>query len=113
AGAKPPGESQHAACGAPRSRDPAGSPIVPPSGRSARPSSRRSCPRPRACAKPGAPKLPNRRRDGSPGRRERQVKTADGELLEVPAGWELLPPGDAALSRRVKSEGPAWSVKEK
>lgn len=57
--------------------------------------------------------MPNQTRDVSPGPRERQVKTADGELLEVPAGWELLPPGDAALSRRVKSEGPAWSVKEK
>ncbi|HTV18864.1 MAG TPA: DUF2293 domain-containing protein [Polyangiaceae bacterium] len=49
----------------------------------------------------------------SPGNRDRQVKTAEGELLEVPADWALLPPGDAALSRRVKSEGPAWSVKEK
>jgi len=41
------------------------------------------------------------------------VKTEHGELLDVPAGWVLLPPGDAALSRRVKSEGPAWCVKEK
>jgi hypothetical protein len=56
--------------------------------------------------------MPNQTRDVSPGNRERQVKTAEGELLEVPAGWALLPPGDAALSRRVKSEGPAWSVKE-
>jgi hypothetical protein len=57
--------------------------------------------------------MPNRTRDVSPGNSARQVKTAEGELLEVPAGWALLPPGDAALSRRVKSEGPAWSVKEK
>jgi hypothetical protein len=41
------------------------------------------------------------------------VKTEHGELLDVPAGWILLPPGDAALSRRVKSEGPCWCVKEK
>jgi hypothetical protein len=41
------------------------------------------------------------------------VKTAEGEVLHVPAGWSLLPPGDAALSRRVKSEGPCWCVKEK
>ena len=40
------------------------------------------------------------------------MKSAEGELLDVPQGWALLPPGDAALSRRVKSEGPAWSVKE-
>ena len=41
------------------------------------------------------------------------MKTEHGELLDVPPGWVLLPPGDAALSRRVKSEGPAWCVKEK
>lgn len=41
------------------------------------------------------------------------MKTEHGELLDVPVGWVLLPPGDAALSRRVKSEGPAWCVKEK
>jgi len=56
--------------------------------------------------------MPNRTRDVRPGNEERQVKTAEGELLAVPAGWALLPPGDAALSRRVKSEGPAWCVKE-
>jgi hypothetical protein len=41
------------------------------------------------------------------------VKTPEGETLEVPPGWVLLPPGDAALSRRVKTEGPCWCVKEK
>jgi len=49
----------------------------------------------------------------SPGERERQVRTAEGALLDVPADWVLLAPGDAALSRRVKSEGPCWCVKEK
>ena len=57
--------------------------------------------------------MPNQTRDVSPGGKERQVKTEHGELLDVPAGWVLLPPGDAALSRRVKSEGPSWCVKEK
>jgi hypothetical protein len=33
--------------------------------------------------------------------------------LDVPLGWSLLAPGDAALSRRVKTEGPSWTVKEK
>ena len=28
-------------------------------------------------------------------------------------GWELLPPGDAALTRRVKAGGPSWTVQEK
>jgi hypothetical protein len=31
------------------------------------------------------------------------VRTADGKVLTVPAGWVLLPPGDAALTRRVKA----------
>jgi hypothetical protein len=57
--------------------------------------------------------MPTRTRDVSPGSHERQVKTAEGELLVVPASWSLLPPGDAALSRRVKAEGPSWCVKEK
>jgi hypothetical protein len=37
---------------------------------------------------------------------------ADGVLLAVPDGWELLPPGDAALSRRIKADGPSWTVIE-
>jgi hypothetical protein len=57
--------------------------------------------------------MPTQTRDVSPGPHARQVKTAEGEILTVPSGWSLLPPGDAALSRRVKSEGPAWTVKEK
>ena len=40
------------------------------------------------------------------------VTSQEGELLEVPAGWALLPPGDAALSRRNKKDGPTWTVKE-
>jgi hypothetical protein len=49
----------------------------------------------------------------APGSSERLVRTADGQQLEVPAGWELLPPGDAALTRRVKAGGPTWTVQEK
>lgn len=30
----------------------------------------------------------------------------------VPDNWELLPPGDAALSRRIKEDGPTWTVVE-
>lgn len=56
--------------------------------------------------------MPNRTREVSPGPGQRQVKTVEGEILDVPPGWALLPPGDAALSRRVKSEGPSWTVKE-
>ncbi|MGC3966654.1 MAG: DUF2293 domain-containing protein [Pirellulales bacterium] len=49
----------------------------------------------------------------APGPSERVVRTADGRLLEVPAGWVLVPPGDAGLTRRVKSSGPAWTVQER
>jgi len=36
-----------------------------------------------------------------------------GVTLSVPCGWELLPPGDAGLTRRVKAAGPTWTVEEK
>ncbi len=41
------------------------------------------------------------------------VRTADGKVMAVPAGWALLPPGDAALTRRVKTAGEHWVVQEK
>ncbi len=40
------------------------------------------------------------------------VVSLEGEELRVPEGWALLPPGDAALSRRIKKDGPSWTVKE-
>lgn len=49
----------------------------------------------------------------SPGSSSGTVRTADGQVLTVPAGWELLPPGDATLTRRVKAAGPTWTVQEK
>lgn len=48
-----------------------------------------------------------------PGPRPNTVKTASGEVREVPAGWVLLPPGDPALTRRVKAAGPHWLVQVK
>jgi len=41
------------------------------------------------------------------------VRSADGKVVAVPAGWSLLPPGDAALTRRVKAAGEHWVVAEK
>ncbi len=38
----------------------------------------------------------------APGKSPNSVMRANGEVVEVPAGWELLPPGDALLTRRVK-----------
>ncbi|MDC0716281.1 DUF2293 domain-containing protein [Nannocystis bainbridge] len=37
----------------------------------------------------------------------------DGRRLSPPPGWTCLPPGDAALTRRVKLAGPSWAVVEK
>lgn len=47
-----------------------------------------------------------------PGPSPRTVKAADGRILSVPADWELLPPGDPGLTRRVKAAGPFWLVQE-
>jgi len=41
-----------------------------------------------------------------------RVLAADGRVLAVPDDWALLPPGDAALSRRIKADGPTWTVIE-
>ena len=38
---------------------------------------------------------------------------ADGRILTVQEGWILLPPGDAALTRRVKAAGDHWVVAER
>ena len=56
--------------------------------------------------------MPEQSRDVAPGLTPRTVRTAQGEV-RVPADWELLAPGDAALTRRVKQEGPSWTVSEK
>jgi hypothetical protein len=49
----------------------------------------------------------------SPGPDDNSVRAADGKCLLIPAGWALLPPGDAGLTRRVKAAGPTWTVQEK
>lgn len=49
----------------------------------------------------------------TPGPTPNTVRTADGKALTVPNGWVLLPPGDAALTRRVKAAGDHWVVQEK
>jgi len=49
----------------------------------------------------------------TPGPSERTVRDAGGRVHEVPAGWVLLPPGDAALTRRAKAAGDHWIVQEK
>jgi hypothetical protein len=49
----------------------------------------------------------------TPGPTPNTVRAADGRILTIPDGWALLPPGDAALTRRVKEAGDYWLVQEK
>ena len=49
----------------------------------------------------------------SPGPTANTVRGPDGQVHQVPAGWCLLPPGDAALTRRVKAAGEHLVVQEK
>ena len=49
----------------------------------------------------------------TPGPTPNSVRSADGKVLTTPEGWVLLPPGDAALTRRVKAVGDHWVVQEK
>jgi hypothetical protein len=37
----------------------------------------------------------------------------NGQRLSPPEGWICLPPGDAAITRKVKLAGPSWAVLEK
>ncbi|KAA5543255.1 DUF2293 domain-containing protein [Roseiconus nitratireducens] len=57
--------------------------------------------------------MPHKSLNVSPGKTDRQVIDAEGSVRQVPEGWELLAPGDAGLTRRVKAAGPSWTVKEK
>src|SRR6185437_8773581 len=57
--------------------------------------------------------MPHQSRIVAPGPDDRSVRTAAGDVLRPPADWMLLPPGDAALTRRVKAAGPTWTVQEK
>jgi hypothetical protein len=49
----------------------------------------------------------------TPGPTPNTVRSADGTIHTAPEGWVLLPPGDAALTRRVKAVGEHWVVQEK
>jgi hypothetical protein len=49
----------------------------------------------------------------TPGPTSNTVRSADGKVHTAPEGWVLLPPGDAALTRRVKAAGGHWVVQEK
>ncbi len=49
----------------------------------------------------------------SPGPTPDTVRTTDGDVLGLPQGWVLLPPGDPTLIRRVKAAGDHWLIWEK
>ena len=49
----------------------------------------------------------------APGPTPTTVRDAQGAVHSVPTGWRHLPPGDAALTRRVKEAGPTWQVQER
>lgn len=57
--------------------------------------------------------MPHETRVVAPGSHDRSVVTAAGQTLAVPAGWILVPPGDPALTRRIKAAGPTWTVQQK
>jgi hypothetical protein len=49
----------------------------------------------------------------TPGPTPNTVRSADGKVLTVPDGWILVPPGDPALTRRIKAAGGFFAVTEK
>ena len=49
----------------------------------------------------------------SPGPTPNTVRAPDGRVLTVPDGWVLVPPGDPALTRRIKAAGEHYAVAEK
>lgn len=49
----------------------------------------------------------------TPGPTPNTVRAADGSVHPIPDGWVLVPPGDAALTRRIREAGESWSVAEK
>ena len=57
--------------------------------------------------------MPEETLAATPGPTAATVRAPDGKVLDVPAGWVLVPPGDPGLTRRVKAAGPHWTVSEK
>jgi hypothetical protein len=56
--------------------------------------------------------VPSETREVRPFSKPGSVLSSDGRILILPTDWALLPPGDAALSRRIKQDGPTWTVIE-
>ncbi|NBQ57478.1 MAG: DUF2293 domain-containing protein [Opitutaceae bacterium] len=56
--------------------------------------------------------MPNATREVRPSQKPGHVINEHAVLELVPSGWILLPPGDSALSRRIKADGPTWTMSE-
>jgi hypothetical protein len=56
--------------------------------------------------------MPPLAREVRPGPGPRQVINEKFTVETVPDDWSLLPPGDAAMSRRIKQDGPSLTVIE-
>ncbi|MEI6053036.1 MAG: DUF2293 domain-containing protein [Opitutaceae bacterium] len=56
--------------------------------------------------------MPNATREVRPSQKPGYVLNEHAVLEPVPVDWMLLPPGDAALSRRIKADGPSWTMIE-
>ena len=48
-----------------------------------------------------------------PGPTPNTVLAIDGKIITVPVGWILVPPGDPALTRRIKAAGEHYAVAER
>lgn len=49
----------------------------------------------------------------TPGPTPNTVRSSDEKVLTIPEGWILVPPGDSALTRRIKAAGDHFAVAEK
>ena len=49
----------------------------------------------------------------APGPAPNTVRSTESLVRTIPEGWAVLPPGDAALTRRVKAAGEHWVVQER
>ncbi len=57
--------------------------------------------------------MPTENRTVRPGRKTNTLITEAGDELVPPLDWQLLPPGDGALTKLVKAKGPSWLVQVK
>ena len=57
--------------------------------------------------------MPEKTRIVAPGPSERSVRTADGQILQAPDDWALLPPGDADAWIAAITDVANWSASQR